>query len=103
MLTEAQKNVVRVLIDRGQKSGQSEAVAIADWMEGIYEEEDMDLELIVTGLKEMELSAKSMREELLKKSPTCRKCGSGLHENGRCCDLTCPFNDRTQNSTYTEG
>lgn len=101
MLTEAQKNVVRVLINRGQKSGQSEAVAIADWMEGIYEEEDMDVELILVGLEELELSAKSMRLELLKK--LCRRCGSSLHENGRCCDLTCPFNDRAQDSSYTEG
>jgi hypothetical protein len=105
MLTEKEQTAVREVISRGQRSGQSEAVAIADWMEGVYGEEDMDLELILTGLEELELWAKSMREELRKKlgSKTCHKCGSTIHENGRCSDLTCPFNDRPQDATYTEG
>jgi hypothetical protein len=104
MLTEKEKNAVRAVISHGQKSGQSEAVAIADWMEGVYEEEDMDAELILTGLEELETWAKSMRVELLKTltRKACHKCGSTVHENGRCSDLTCPFNDRPQDATYTE-
>ena len=33
---------------------------------------------------------------------TCRKCGTQL-KNGRCQDVTCPYSDRGQHETYTEG
>ena len=26
----------------------------------------------------------------------CRRCGTGLNEDDRCCDLTCPFSDHSQ-------
>lgn len=105
MLTEKEQAAVQSVISRGHNSGQSETVAVADWMEGVYGEEDMELEILISGLEELEASAKFMRVELLKTlgSKTCRKCGSTIHENGRCSDLTCPFNDRPQDATYTEG
>lgn len=34
---------------------------------------------------------------------SCEKCGSTLKENGRCPDKTCPYSDRQQDETYTEG
>ncbi len=33
----------------------------------------------------------------------CKKCGSKLLDNGLCPDVTCPYSDRQQNETYTEG
>ncbi len=34
---------------------------------------------------------------------TCQKCGSELEDNGKCSDVTCPYSDRFQDETYTEG
>jgi len=33
----------------------------------------------------------------------CKKCGTPLRPNGKCKDVTCPYSDRQQNETYTEG
>lgn len=33
----------------------------------------------------------------------CKKCGSPLQNNGECPDATCPYSDRQQSDTYTEG
>lgn len=33
----------------------------------------------------------------------CKKCGTKLLDNGMCPDVTCPYSDRQQNETYTEG
>lgn len=33
----------------------------------------------------------------------CKKCNSPLDEHGRCTDETCPYSDREQNETFTEG
>lgn len=100
MLKPKFKTALLAEIKRAHESGQSEAVAIADWLDGIYGEEEMSEDLILSGLEEVEGWAKAIRLHLLGK---CRKCGSSLHENGRCCDITCPFNDRAQDSTYEEG
>lgn len=34
---------------------------------------------------------------------TCKKCGSNLKPDGRCKDETCPYSDRQQHESYTEG
>ena len=34
---------------------------------------------------------------------TCKKCGTNLTKRGYCKDITCPFSDRQQHETYTEG
>ncbi len=34
---------------------------------------------------------------------TCQRCGSALTADGRCVDLTCPYSDRQQTDTFTEG
>lgn len=36
-------------------------------------------------------------------STSCKKCGSDLRKNGKCTDETCPYSDRQQHETYTEG
>jgi len=36
-------------------------------------------------------------------APTCRRCGTILMPNGRCRDATCPYSDRDQEETFTEG
>jgi len=33
----------------------------------------------------------------------CQKCGSKLRRNGKCSDQTCPYSDRQQHETFTEG
>jgi len=33
----------------------------------------------------------------------CKKCGSTLNDEGFCDDETCPYSDRQQNESYTEG
>jgi len=33
----------------------------------------------------------------------CKKRATDLDEKGRCKDETCPFSDRDQDATYTEG
>ena len=33
----------------------------------------------------------------------CKKCGSQLKRNGLCNDQTCPYSDRKQDETFTEG
>ena len=33
----------------------------------------------------------------------CKKCGSQLKRNGLCNDQTCPYSERKQDETYTEG
>lgn len=35
--------------------------------------------------------------------PVCKKCGSELRASGKCSDQTCPYSDRKQSETYTEG
>ena len=33
----------------------------------------------------------------------CKRCGTLLKKNGKCRDVTCPFSDRLQHETFTEG
>jgi hypothetical protein len=38
------------------------------------------------------------------RSKTCKRCGSRLTKvRGRCIDKTCPYSDREQDKTFTEG
>ena len=64
MLKPKFKTAVLAEIRKAKTSGQSEAVAIADWLEGIYEEEDMDAELILSALYEVESWASVIRQNL---------------------------------------
>jgi hypothetical protein len=34
---------------------------------------------------------------------SCQRCGSALATNGHCWDVTCPYSDRQQHETFTEG
>ena len=101
MLSPKFKKAVLAEIQRARASGQSEGVAIADWLDGIYEEESMSRDLILSALSEFEDWAKAVRLTLLK--GVCCKCGSDLNYLGLCKDATCPFSNRLQNDAYSEG
>jgi hypothetical protein len=34
---------------------------------------------------------------------SCKKCGTPLKPDGKCGDVTCPYSDRQQDETYSEG
>jgi hypothetical protein len=50
---------------------------------------------------EEEMSSESWKQHVELKL-TCKKCGSAVHK-GFCTDETCPYSDRPQDETFTEG
>jgi hypothetical protein len=63
-MTPSFKTRLLAQIQIAQKSGQSEAVAIADWLDGLVEEPDMDEELVLSGLDELITWATEIRKAL---------------------------------------
>jgi len=60
------KAAIRAEIQKCRESGQSEATAIADWLDGLYEEESMSRDIVLSGLAEFEEWTKAVRLNLLK-------------------------------------
>ena len=60
--------------------------------QGVSDESELNHEICPLGTVDLEIE-----------EPVCKKCGSHLDEKGHCSDVTCPYSDRLQTETFTEG
>ena len=66
MLKPKFKKAVKAQILRAQECGQSEAVALAEWLDTLVDEPTMERDLVLSGLEEVEEWARSIRLKLEK-------------------------------------
>jgi hypothetical protein len=90
MLKPEFKEAVKAEIRRCRESGQSEAVALADWLDGIYEEEDMTPDLVCEGLFELVEWSKSLYSNLLQANMPVAVPKKQKECDCSCHDLTVP-------------
>jgi len=82
----------------------SEAEAIGLFTRKAYEELGREMDLKPDNISKLIDRAQAVFEDSKKRlTHYCKRCGSPIKKNGHCKDLTCPYSDRKQNATFTEG